>query len=137
VCFAGLYARKRVDLLPWARLCSESVAQVFLDTVSGLCYEGSRVASVNTIWLWTYTNLWGGAARTQLFQGGLGPAGCIIAVMMNRRDALAIAPLLLLNAAASRAEAQATPGGAPGPGFPTRLAQPDHGRLAGDRERDR
>ena len=30
--------------------------------------------------------------------------------MMNRRDALAIAPLLLLNAAASRAEAQATPG---------------------------
>ena len=35
------------------------------------------------------------------------PLECIIAVMMNRRDALAIAPLLLLNAAGSQAGAQA------------------------------
>lgn len=50
-------------------------------------------------------------------QGGLGPLGCIIAVMMNRRDALAIAPLLLLNAAASQAEAQTAPGAPRGPVF--------------------
>lgn len=31
----------------------------------------------------------------------------MIAIMMNRRDVLAITPLLLLNAAASQAEAQA------------------------------
>jgi quercetin dioxygenase-like cupin family protein len=37
--------------------------------------------------------------------------------MMNRRDALAIAPLLLLNAAASQAEAQTASGAPRGPGL--------------------
>lgn len=56
-----------------------------------------------------------GALCRQLFSGGL--LRCIIAVMMNRRDALAIAPLLLLNAAASQAEAQAIPQPRRGPVF--------------------
>ena len=73
-------------------------------------------ASANTIWSRTYSICGVGHLRAS-GQGGLGPLGCIIAVMMNRRDALAIAPLLLLNAAASQAEAQTASGAPRGPVF--------------------